>query len=72
VADTGLVTGLIGLGGVAVGLLGNASIEWVKRTASRRDAAAERQAALLRELQDVMGEFSRVWGDLILAIDRGE
>jgi hypothetical protein len=67
-----LATGLIGLGGVALGLLGNAGIEWVKRTASRRDAAAERQAAILRELQEVLDEYLRQWAELYRAIGHGE
>lgn len=67
-----MVTGLIGLGGVALGLLGNAGIELVKRTASRRDAAGERQAAVLRELQDVLSVYAREWAELRQAIDRGE
>lgn len=50
-----LVTGVIGLGGVALGLIGNAAIERVRRTAARGDAAAERQAAILREVQDAVG-----------------
>jgi hypothetical protein len=66
------VTGLIGLGGVALGLLGNAGIEMVRRTASRRDAADERQAAVLRELQDVLSLYAREWAELRQAIDRGE
>jgi hypothetical protein len=60
------------LGGVVVTLVGTAVIERVKRTASRRDAAAERQVAVLRELQDVVIDFAREWSELIAAIDRGE
>lgn len=61
-------TGLIGLGGVALGLAGNAILERVRRTASRRDAAEERQASVLRELQDVLEEFNREWSALISEI----
>lgn len=75
-ADATLVTGLLTLGGTLGGaalvLAGNATIERFKRTASRRDAAADRQAAVLREVQDVLGDYSRVWGGLIQAIDRRE
>jgi hypothetical protein len=67
-----VATGLIGLGGVALGLIGTAAIEWVKRTASRRDAANERQAAVLREIQEVLDEFARQWTSLIDDISQGK
>lgn len=70
--SSALITGLIGLGGVALGLAGNAAIEWVRRTAARRDAAKERQAAVLRELLDILDEYSREWGEVAYAVDRGE
>jgi hypothetical protein len=59
------------LGGVALGLIGTIVLEQVRRTASRRDAAEERQDALYRELQDVLEEFNRQWSELILAIAEG-
>jgi hypothetical protein len=67
-----VATGLIGLGGVALGLLGTAAIQWVTQTTSRRDAAHERQAALLRELQEVLEEFNRQWTDLIHEVAQGK
>ncbi len=67
-----IATGLIGLGGVALGIFGNAAIEWVRRTASRRDAARERQVEVLRELQDVLEEFNREWSALISDIAQGK
>src|SRR5947209_8541826 len=65
-------TGLIGLGGVALGIVGTALLESVTRTAARRDAAKERQAALLREVQEALDEFNREWTDLIGYIAQGK
>lgn len=70
--DIAVETGLVGLAGVALGLAGNAAIEIVRRTASRRDAAAERQAAVLREIQDVLDDFNRQWTELLGAIREGK
>jgi hypothetical protein len=67
-----LETGLIALAGVALGLVGTAWLEQVRRTASRRDAAHERQAALLRELQEALEDFNREWTDLIMDIAQGK
>jgi len=64
--------GLIGLAGVALGLIGTAALEWVRRTASRRDAANERQAAVLREIQEVLDDFNRKWTALLDDVAEGK
>lgn len=63
---------LIGtLAGVIVTFLGNAILETERRTASRRDAAVDREAANLRDLQDAVSEFALVWGPIVTATIQG-
>jgi hypothetical protein len=57
---------LIGsFGGAAIAFLGNAFLEARRRGAVRRDAAGEREAANLRDLQDAISDFATVWGPIL-------
>ena len=51
--------------------LGNAILESGQRTGSRRDAAIDREAANLRNLQDAISEFALVWGPIMTGVLNG-
>lgn len=64
---------LIGtLAGVAVTFLGNALLQNEQRTAVRRDAAADREAANLRDLQEAVSDFALVWGPIVAKVLQGD
>src|SRR5690242_13796831 len=63
---------LIGsISGVIVTLLGKALLENERRTATRRDAAFDREAANLRALQSALAEFALVWGPILITVMNG-
>lgn len=53
------------LAGVIATFLGSALLQNEQRTATRRDAAADREAANLRDLQEAVTGFARVWGPIV-------
>jgi hypothetical protein len=59
------------LAGVVVTFLGNALLQNEQRTAVRRDAAVDREAANLRDLQEAVTEFARVWGPIMTTVIQG-
>jgi len=63
---------LIGtIAGVTVTFLGNALLQTEQRTAVRRDAAADREAANLRDLQEAVSDFALVWGPILATVLQG-
>jgi len=63
--------GIFALLGVALGFFGNAAIERWRRSAVRKDARTDRQAATLREAQGAIGDFMLAWSPLTWATPQG-